>query len=296
MTVEATRPPLGTPAQCRRETLPGPHQVVGGLATHAPSIGQPGAKVINLHRIDPTNIGDLNSAPAQHVAFLRHARRMDICEINQQNFGQLNEAVVILGGGGLIGQSYFEAGIRAVLQARPKRRICWGAGHNDHEHPTIELPVYLDSFDLVGVRDYGKRHEWVPDASCLHPLFDQRFSIKHDVVLYEHPRFGRTALNELPKMDNRERSFSKVLKFLASGETVLTSSYHGAYWGTLLNRKIILINAFSSKFHGFKHQPPIASEGSWKSKLAEARSYPEALAECRGANLRFSEKVMALLT
>jgi exopolysaccharide biosynthesis predicted pyruvyltransferase EpsI len=96
-------------------------------------------------------------------------------------------------------------------------------------------------------------------------------------------------------MDNRERSFSRVIEFLASGEVIVTSSYHGAYWGTLLNRRIILINAFSSKFHGFKHQPPLASEGSWKSKLAEARNYPEALAECRGANLRFSEKVRALL-
>jgi len=265
------------------------------MTTHAPSIRQPRFRVINLHRIDPTNIGDLNSAPAQHVAFLRDAQRMDICEINQHNFGQLKEAVIILGGGGLIGQSYFEAGICAVLQARPKRRICWGAGHNDHEHHAIELPVYLDSFDLVGVRDYGKRHEWVPDASCLHPLFDQRFSIKHDAVLYEHPRFGKTTLRGLPRMDNRERSFSRVIEFLGSGEVIVTSSYHGAYWGTLLNRKVILINAFSSKFYGFKHQPPLASEASWKSKLAEARNFPEALAECRGANLRFAEKVRALL-
>jgi hypothetical protein len=97
-------------------------------------------------------------------------------------------------------------------------------------------------------------------------------------------------------MSNRERSFSKVLDFLASGEVLLTSSYHGAYWGMLLNRKVILINVFSSKFHGFKHQPPIATEEGWKSKHSEAHNYPEALAECRNANLQFSEKVRDLLS
>ena len=265
------------------------------MQTHASSSGKTQSEVINVHRIDPANIGDLFSTPARHVSFLKPARCLDICALNECNNGQLNDAVVILGGGGLISQSYFEAGIHALLKARPTRRICWGAGHNDHERHTIDMPAYLDTFDLVGVRDHGQRHEWVPDASCLDPLFDQPFPIKHGAVLYEHPRFGKTTLRGLPRMDNSERSFSKVLEFLASGEVILTSSYHGAYWGTLLNRRVILINAFSSKFYGFKHQPPFASEGSWKSKLSEARNFPEALAECRGANLRFSEKVRALL-
>ena len=265
-------------------------------ATKALAGEEEGMKVFNIHRIDPTNIGDLYSAPVKHVSFLNRARCLDICSISEQNCRQLDETVVILGGGGLIGQRFFEAGIHGLLQARPKRRICWGAGHNDHERHKISLSGYLDNFDLVGVRDYGQRHEWVPDASCLHPLFDQQFPIKHGAVLYEHPRFGKTALRGLPRMDNTEGCFSRVLEFLASGEVILTSSYHGAYWGTLLNRRVILINVFSSKFYGFKHQPPFASEGSWKSQLTEARNFPDALAECRSANLRFSEKVRVLVS
>lgn len=260
------------------------------------SSGETPARVINVHRIDPANIGDLCSAPARHLDFLQHARCLDICALNERNHGQLDEATVILGGGGLLGQAYFDRGIHALLQARPRRRICWGAGHNVHGCQVIGMPGYLDDFDLVGVRDHGQRHEWVPDTSCLHVLFDQPRPIRHDVVLYEQASFGRSALQGLPRMSNKERSFSKVLDFLASGEVLLTSSYHGAYWGMLLNRRVILINVFSSKFHGFKHQPPIATEDGWKSKLSEAQNYPEALAEYRSANLHFSERVRDLLS
>ena len=86
-----------------------------------------------------------------------------------------------------------------------------------------------------------------------------------------------------------------VLEFLASGSVILTSSYHGVYWGTLLNRRVIAF-PFSSKFSYFKHGVPLVTADDWKQQLKVARNYSNALIECRQANESFARDVVALLT
>jgi len=55
-----------------------------------------------------------------------------------------------------------------------------------------------------------------------------------------------------PHMTNLAGDMEEVIAFLASGEVVVTSSYHGAYWARLLGRKVALLPRGSK----FWHLPP----------------------------------------
>jgi len=246
-------------------------------------------KTVNIHRVDPYNVGDMYSTPTKYFDFLRNTKIVDIWDKN--TISMLGNNIVIVGGGGLISNKDFAAQMNVIARSKPKKLICWGAGHNVHHSQKIELPEYLHNYDLVGVRDYGYGYEWTPCPSCLHPAFDRKYAIKHEVVIYEHPSFADIPIGDFPKLTNRECDFERVIAFLGSGETILTSTYHGVYWGTLLNRKVVAIKPFSSKFYGLKHKIPIANMTDWKSKIKIARKYPETLAECRGANVEFAKQV-----
>lgn len=196
-------------------------------------------------------------------------------------------STLILGGGGLLHYKELE------LLAKNKgssRLISWGIGHNTCGGTEIFWPEYMDLFDLHGIRDWGNPWSWVPCASCMSPLFDVSYETKFDIVIYEH---GDFPLNlNFPKMSNFHNSFSEVIRFLGSGETVVTNTYHGAYWATLLNKKVFVLNPFSTKFMGFKHMPLTSNN---LKDINNAMSFPTALSECREANLKHYEKVWEFL-
>jgi hypothetical protein len=249
------------------------------------------AKHLNFRWIDPTNIGDMVCSPVDyfpslarfHQASIRDCRSTAICR----------GKTVIIGGGGLLGNAWFEPSVRNVIGAAGVRLVCWGAGLNTYKSDHSELPGYLAEFGLVGIRDYGVGYDWVPCASCISPLFDREYEIRHDVVIYDHPKFGKIGrVDGVPFLDNHQPDLDTVLRFLGSGRTVVTSSYHGAYWATLLNRRVIVANPFSSKFYYFKHQPPVVAADDWRSALQRCRSYPEALSEAREANRTFHDRVI----
>ena len=73
---------------------------------------------------------------------------------------------------------------------------------------------------------------------------------------------------------------------MARFETIVTNSYHGVYWGTLLNRRVICI-PFKSGLYTFNHQPTYALGDFAKIKIDEIPKYPMALDECRGANVDY---------
>ena len=91
-------------------------------------------------------------------------------------------------------------------------------------------------------------------------------------------------------MKNSGRDVAGAIRFLASAEIVLTNAYHGMYWATLLGKKAIVF-PYSSKFHGFKYPVAMSAPGAWRSARGAAPAFPEALDECRQANLRFADKV-----
>lgn len=182
-------------------------------------------------------------------------------------------------------------------------RILWGAGHNSRDKETdsfdIDYPDYLKRFHLVGLRDWNSEYRWVPCASCMHPAFTEDYKIKNEVVWFEHkkklidPKFFD--ILPAPRMVNSGQNMEQIIEFLGTAETVVTNSYHGVYWATLLNRKVICI-PWGTKFHMFKHPPVMANEKNWQDKIANGVNYPEALEECREANKEFANDVKEFLS
>ena len=250
---------------------------------------------VNFYRIDPNNIGDFYSSPIKYFDFLKKSKAADIAPRRFRRFiPNIKNKMVIIGGGGLIGHHYFESKIMAIMKAQAKHIIFWGAGHNIHGNAKIIYPDYLKSCDLVGVRDFGFDYEWVPCPSCMHAAFDRKYTLKHKIVVYENALFGRLGITGYPKLGNNSSKFEDIIAFLGSGEIILSSSYHGIYWGMLLNKKVIVIDPFSSKFNGLKYKVPFASCTDWDHKKEEAVNYPQFLDECRDANSSFAQKVKNL--
>jgi hypothetical protein len=239
------------------------------------------------------NLGDRYSSPTLYFPQLKETVSLDPFSARLPKVWL--QKTVLVGGGGLIAHPTFQLNMELLAAYRPRVLVAWGVGHNAHGAREISYPDYLERFDLVGIRDYGSKYDWVPCASCLHPGFDRKYEVTEEFVVYENVLCSPLHIAGFKKLHNAEDSLEKVLAFLGSANTVLTSSYHGAYWATLLGRNVIIVNPFSSKFFGFKHTHPIADESNWRSKEHEVRSYPEALEECRMANLKFAEKVLSLI-
>ncbi|MFR9730000.1 hypothetical protein ACL03H_12280 [Saccharopolyspora sp. MS10] len=264
-------------------------------------------EIFVVHRRDRQNIGDMACPPSnhpEHFPWLADATTIDIEHDVPRYADRLRRAHVIYGGGGLIGTGFFDRQLDHLMSLRPPRLVVWGAGHNNNEDHTIADPGYLDRFDLVGLRDrrdtgvHGAgRHEWVPCVSALMPQLDDPGEPEHEVVAYRH-RDQRlpfpSDIGGLPLLTNQHHDLDETLAFLASGATVLTNSYHGAYWATLMNRRVVVVDPFASKFFGFHHAVPIVPGDSWRGALAKARAHPGALAECRARVLDFGDRVRRL--
>jgi hypothetical protein len=236
-------------------------------------------KIVNYFLNRVQNVGDRSSAPTLYVDIPN--AELIAADID----GEMNgDAQGIILGGGAILPRLIERNLQFSAPA-----VIWGAGYTlrgaTHFVP-FDLP--RNTFDLIGVRDYGTVYEWVPCASCLSPLFDQKYEIAREFVLFENRQHA-----PLPfcHMSNDHLDFAEVISTLASAETVVTSSYHGAYWGTLLGRRV-LAAPFSSKFYGLRHPPRMIDTVDWRN--LRGHCWPEALEECRAANRSFASRVLNL--
>lgn len=185
-------------------------------------------------------------------------------------------------------------------------RIIWGAGHNGpfakKYKGDLDYPEFLAEYDLVGIRDTGQLYEWTPCASCMHPAFDKKYTIKNDIIWFEHKKqliksteFGPASI---PRFVNSGNNFEQTIELLGSANVIVTNSYHGAYWGTLLNKKVIVVEPWSSKFNAMRHSPYFVGKGETIDKLLpyihNMPQYPHALKECRDATRSFWKKVQSL--
>lgn len=215
-------------------------------------------KVYNLYIKDSGNIGDDVCAPLLYFdlgieqILYDNRKWRDIIEDVKDN-------LVILGGGGLFhipNKDYNNgrfANIEEQLEKLPNL-ILWGTGHNIHGETKITYPSYMNKFLLKGIRDRHTSYRWVPCASCMSPLFDKQYKATNKKVNYCHIFTNLTQHNNelagLPIKFCCDTSFEEAVEFLASAETIYTNSYHGAYWGLLLNKKVIVFEPYSSKFSG----------------------------------------------
>ena len=108
-----------------------------------------------------------------------------------------------------------------------------------------------------------------------------------------------------PRLLNSEASIDTVLSFLCRTEVLVTTSYHGAYWGALMGKRVVALNtAQNSKLLYFPFpieilhlkRGQLATADQLRAAIGRARSSPRAtLARERQRTWMFYERVLSVI-
>lgn len=238
------------------------------------------------HRAD--NIGDRMCGPAQYF-WPDKVRNVGF------RYSLSKPENAILGGG-----QVFDQVAKTAEHARSDPAgalVAWGVGIPQKNWRDETVRQVVESFALFGTRNYDWKDEldFVPCASCMSPVFDTLPEPRHEMVVFAHRK--KTPLlaapEGIPFMTNVNSPAAEVLSFLAQGETVVTSSYHGAYWAQLLGRKVVCI-PYNSKFQTLQHPVTLAEEQNWQKALPAASRVDPLLEPYREINRAFARRVADL--
>lgn len=265
--------------------------------------------IVNVHRKNTPNRGDLESAPCKYLVPQDNIYYIDIleCSIDNENIYKILDRaeIIILGGGGLLDNSKFEAGFKFLKDNFINKLVIWGVGSN-YTGNTKSI-FSLDGITHVGLRDKvflkeRTNFDWVPCASCLHPLFTsfQKKSLKRSLFQRNYGLFinnsGQSAfeLEESSKVDsdvlgNFKVSIYEILDFIVSSKVMITTSYHGVYWSMLLGNEVFA-KSTSIKFKTFKYDINLIRSNKWWDDIYTYEQ-PSILKECRDANISFFNKI-----
>ncbi len=253
---------------------------------------------MNIHRLDNTNVGDWWSPPGRYFPF-SPAPVIDIINSNQI---PNDKGIYIVGGGGL-GRPFFREHLeRLKRKDRQYKLIAWGVGSDIEEnrqgivsealiHGKDLLGDYFDGFDEIGTRVYDqkKRSVWVPCASSMHPAFftfrEKKPNKKMGVFFHKRLPIN-FVINKQDLMSNDGSNLEEKLDFMSQYEFILTNTYHGVFWATLLNRKVLCV-PFKSGLYSFKHRPHYINTLPNDSDYQLTKNYEFALEESRLANINF---------
>ncbi len=207
-------------------------------------------KVICLHETKTVNTGDLKCLPKLYYDI----PNCDVGDIRLfKNFDAYD--VIIVGGGGLIDLDYFDPSLIEISKLGDKKKIIWGAGLNGYRYT---YPEYVADYDLIGVRDSifknlkMNRFLYVPCVSCKHELFDNpELTEETDVLYYSHHFEGLSArmdslIEKNPHITNFEKGknsdpMDEVIAKISRAKVVVTNTYHGTYWASLLGKKVYTV-------------------------------------------------------
>lgn len=224
--------------------------------------------ILGLHIRDSLNAGDRWSSPLEYFEFPGH----EVVIGDMRAPPDVRPDLVIYGGGSITASPDFHAW--------PCPVVAWGVGHHVrtepwHEAMAAEHARAAAVCALYFPRDRvpGLEQAWTPCASCMHPVFDEALEPRYLMARYSAARRIDVSDGAGPHMTNEGGTIEEAVRFLASGELVITSSYHGAYWAGLLGREVRVV-PWGSKF---EYLPALS------------------LAECRAANRRAYQSVLELL-
>ena len=250
-----------------------------------------------LFRIDKTNVGDWWCSPRRYFPF----KPNNVGDITNVSIPLENVKTLIIGGGG-IGSNFFKPHLDRIKEKNIQNTILWGAGVDVEVDKSKlltsqELELYgdyFDFFDEVGTRVYSspQKFRYVPCVSCMNNLFFKYRDIKPKKLIgvYNHKRVGlftKNNKNDYPKMDNSGVNIEEKLNFISNFEYIITNTYHGVYWATLLERKVIVL-PFKSGLFSFKYPPAYSFDGNICDDLMDkAKVYEGVLEEDRKLNFEF---------
>lgn len=251
--------------------------------------------IYEVHRKVDNNVGDLYCNPSRYF---------DLGTVSSEellhNKTNLTNHTLVVGGGGLIHKK-FSQHIQDLIDKKPKHTVLWGIGHNfgkrfvEKSKGDVYYPDWIKQCDLIGIRDYieGHYNTYLPCVSCMHSAFDKQYDIKHKAVYFLHAfktKFDKQ--HNIPTLKNNIIDFNKVIEFLGSAETVVTDSYHGAYWAQLLGKNIHTVS-WSVKFNHMKYPPNFLE--NINTEIPDIKNSVDGfLDECRTLNQEFYRKYQNL--
>lgn len=207
-------------------------------------------EIIFVYRKNTKNIGDLNCCPALYFKEFLNCKSIDILSL--QNIKVKNKTIIV-GGGGLL-QEFFRSKLE-ILDKLSKNNIIiyWGVGTDNKIGENLISLDFLEKAYLCGIRNKDTKYTFIPCPSCMSNLFDKykETTSKYEAVVYLHEDYSKNYMSLKNKYEIRTNrsnlSFEDVINFLSQGNTIITNSYHGAYWGALLNKKIVILPWINDK-------------------------------------------------
>ncbi len=242
-----------------------------------------------VRKLNQNSIEYKYALPTLYFDFPYEIKEVDFDDII---YSYLKNEIVILSSGDLICKNEYLDYINIYALGK----ILWGCGINNNELVNYDIS-FIDKATLSGARDYGVGDNiYVPDVSCMHNAFDKQYDIKNEKILYFEEKDPLPDI-DLPKMSNIEpQTLEEALEFIGSGDIVITNSFYGAYWGTLLGRKVIVLDGLKIKFLSFKYSPIICLDNkNIEQYYALCKSYPEALEDSRNINKEYFNKVKNII-
>jgi hypothetical protein len=203
--------------------------------------------------------------------------------------------IVIIGGSGMLYVTEsFQTNIAKLYEINPNV-IAWSVGFNTHYGRPISYPLDMTKFKLIGIRDYQHPSSlpYLPCVSCLAKELKKKMPIRREVGIIEHATFPIDGFTH-EKISNAY-SFQTITDFIASSEVILSTSYHVIYWATLMGKRTVCINPFSTKFEYFKYKPVFYS-GNPKADIAKTVVYEGCLEEAIELNNLFFNRVKEIVS
>jgi hypothetical protein len=261
-------------------------------------------KIHFMNRLNSYNCGDLYSIP---LLYFSQFLSMGICirhNIDDIRYDYIEpNDFIIIGGGGAIGNAEdkdTEKNINKLFEIT-SNIIVWGAGFHLSAYGNRRNSDYYKRFKLLGVRDFSffpkknkKELPWVPCVTCMCDEFDKKHTIQRKIGVVKH--YNKNI--EIPDIDKYESitqcaHISQSIDFIASSEIIITNSYHAAYLGTLLGKKVIC-QPWTKKFFFYKYAPKFYS-GDLEDDIKTAVVYDDILEEHRSRNCEYFEEVVNLI-
>lgn len=267
----AIRLRLGIPSSLRNirtevdRRFPSDHRVISGL-----------------HLANSTYLGDVMTNPLRHIAQLNTSAFQSFDIAQSPTFTSMSAPdLTIIGGGALLRSNPEMDKVLETILDDAKRSdaivVGWSLGFSDifdpwpaemrpgHFYPTTP---YTHKFRLLSLRDKVPGYTWVPCVSALHDAFDFAYPTQRPVGYYkvsalqgsidarlyqvlqsdDDPPLEGVSIPARDTLSIRNTDWRKTIEFLGTSETIVTTSYHGAYWAILLGRKVIALDRCQFQF------------------------------------------------
>jgi hypothetical protein len=243
-------------------------------------------RLLNVFHCTADNIGDLMSGPSQYL----WPAMAQVAPITKKLPANIDTAIL---GGGQIFAQLDKLSAENSERINPVKLIAWGVGLPVHGVRDTTVHKVAQRFHAFSTRNYDWKNvlPFVPCASCLSRTFDTSKAPQHEVVIYNHKKKPGAAdvPNGVPVMTNSVDDPRLAIEFIASGETIVTSSYHGVYWAQLLGRRVVCI-PYNNKFLTFQNLPSFAAPYDWRQSVTSAKRFPPTLEEYRSINRSFAQR------